>query len=315
MGKADKNQKGFDNRHTDIRAEIIYAFLRGKSKRVDDPVFFPVGAFKRRFRRDVSNLVPKNDFKYNLKKPVLEVHRNGLYDLFPEFLFHRNKKRKPFKTVEELKEESEFNRKIEQTTRKLFWPLDHYLLKARVMIALSEDPEIGQGGSDRATGILDGFWNIPDFFDVGQKKMLRILLSMAKTISANLEWMSQSLSLIINEKVEVSEKWVLMKRSIREVDPLGVAELGSSTFCGNGSEQIVRKLFIAVGPVRNSSLVSFIENEINERRLRYLLNYFIPADTEVEVKLIPPRKKPFKLSDKREDVNILGVSTILNPSV
>jgi len=300
-----------ESTNLDLRAEIFFAMLSLNGSVKKTPVFFPRSAFKRKFRKDVSGVSTPGNYEFKINRLVIETNRNGLYDLFPEYLFHKNKRTKNFKTVGELKEESKFNNEIEQNTRIFFWPLDDCIVKMKHMVAsLEEIDRLGAQGN--SVKILNKFWRIPSFFSKSQTQLLMTIMPMVKDISANPLWISKTFSKVLNEAVSISESWTERAYRTENFKGLNDAELGVSTICGSSYKSIIRVFRIQIGPISNSPLYSYISSGVNKKRLDFLIGYFIPADTEIEFNLVPRSAESFILSSKPTDQNVLGVSTYLN---
>lgn len=297
------------SQHGDIKAEAYMVEADYYALLDDHKLLFANGGFKRAFRKDIETIHHSDQNSFNIEREIIELNRNGLYDSFPELLFHKSKKPKQFRSVKDLKEEHQFNDEIEANTRRFFWPLDHYLVKMKCHIYAHET---GKNPDDRksASRSLQQFWGIPPFFKKQQIAALCKIMPYAKEISMNIGWMEQTFKLIL--EIDVSIKKILKSVSYPVKNS---GQIMGNSFLGNdtciGSTLIVSKYFITItiGPIDKETADKFAQGKAGNKALNFLIETFIPVDFNVDQQLILNPEIKTRLNKK--DKSILGLTSIL----
>ena len=305
-------QNQIENSVEDVRAEIVCNVLAGDETNWDKVTFYCNGGFHRPFRKDLETILLPGHQKNSSEHVIFELNRQGLYDQFPEFLFHKSKKTKHFKSTKELKEEHEFNNRIEENARSFFWPLDHWLLMLRCLIDQKEKGTRSFGISSPSKS-LKKFWGIPSFFSKEESDMLISVLPLARDIAGSLEWIEQTFEMILQVPVHVKKK--LEKRFINgsgKACALGSNALGISTFCGDGYSDTAYCLQIVIGPLSQNEANSFSGKNMNFKKVEYLSEYFVPIDFDTEIEIKCKSDICFILQVGDEAGSYLGITSILN---
>jgi hypothetical protein len=297
--------------HDDVKAEAGLAEARYAHVLEDETLFFPNGGFKRPFRNDVSDILDRDHHKFNVEREVVEMHREGLYDSFPELLFHSSRKPKQFKSVNDLRKDHQHNEEIEDATRKFFWPLDHFLTKAKCHIYANE---LGKHKSSKAgaSKSLKQFWNIPLFFPAYEAALLCKIMPFAKQIAMDVKWMEQTFELILGIEVKIVKE---LKSTIKTVKGqgriMGNSRLGEDAVIGNNMPVAKNFIKIFIGPVARDVAQAFSEGQKKQKYLDFLIGNFIPLDFEIEkfIKLEP--EVSLILEKESEEKSILGLTSVL----
>jgi hypothetical protein len=296
----------------DVRAEVLYHLLGANEKGKDTIVFYANGGFKRVLRYDVEKIHPPGHRKFQNKSHVIEINRKGLYDQFPEFLFHYSKSGKPFKNIEELKDEHAHHQKLQEDARKFFWPVDDQFVKLRSYI-LSFELRMGQSGTYASKDYLKRFWNIPDFFDSNQSRLLTVILPMARDISVNLEWMQQAFKAVLRMNVQIEKSLIPFIHHFKgRALALNYSQLGIDSILGDTLSEIKYGISIKLGPIDME-----VANEIGtsgKRALQfeYLCEHLVPLDLAISTAVVPTPDFSLILQKDRDVCSILGVSSILS---
>lgn len=294
----------------DVKAEVLFHLLNRSDK--DNLVFYANGGFKRALRYDVENIHPPGHRKFHNKSHIIEINRKGLYDQFPEFLFHYSKSGKPFKNIEELKDEHAHHQKLQEDARKFFWPVDDQLVKLRSYI-LSFEMRMGQYGAHTSKDYLRRFWDIPDFFDANQVRLLTAILPMARDISVNLEWMQEAFSSVLRVMVQIKkslQKYI--HRSKKESIDLNHSKLGVDSILGDTFTETKFEISIQLGPLNMELANEFSSSGKRASQFEYLCEHLVPLDMEIKKELIPAPDFSLLLQKDRDVCSILGVSSILS---
>ena len=297
------------SKFTDIKAEALLVEADYNSVLDDHKLLFLNGGFKRAFRNDIETIHDSDQNRFKVEREIIEVNRAGLYDSFPELLFHKAKKPKQFRSIKDLKEEHQFNDEIEANARRFFWPLDHYLIKMKCHIYAHET---GKNPEDRksASKSLQRFWDIPTFFENSQVSDLSKIMPYAKEISMNIDWMEQTFRLILDMDVRIKKTLKSTSYPIKNSGRiLGNSFLGNDTCIG--SSLTVSKYFIKIeiGPIDKETTNKFARGKKASKALNFLIETFVPLDFNVEQYIIPNSET--KASLDKKDRTILGLTSIL----
>lgn len=296
---------------TDIRAEA-YAVETDYNALVNDKkILFSNGGFRRPYRNDVEKIHPADYNNFKVKREVIEVNRTGLYDSFPELLFHRSKKSKQFKTVEDLREDHLFNNEIEENTRRFFWPLDLYLTKAKCHI-YAHEAEKNTSNRKNTSRSLQNFWGIPSFFSKRQITNLSHIMPYAKEICMNTDWIEQTFKLVLEMDVSVTKSLKSTAYSLPgKGSIMGSGLLGNNTAIGNTLTVTKYGLEIAIGPMETHIANSFARGKKNDRALAFLIENFVPLDFNIDKKILLNPDTWTTLESEPEKKSILGLTSKL----
>ncbi|MFN2422885.1 MAG: hypothetical protein ABR572_03840 [Cryomorphaceae bacterium] len=296
----------------DPKAEALLYLLAGLKRDSNDFLFFLNGGFKRIFRNDVAAIHGPGHHKHKNDRTLIEVNRRGLYDQFPEFLFHKSKSNKHFKSIADLKDEREHQEHLAYSARRFFWPMDDQLLKVKSDI-LGFEITMGQFRQKRGRDYLRKFWDIPDYFNDMQARFLAMILPSARDISVNLQWLETAVSMVMQLPFRIRKTLRTVERECTESNFfLGRAQLGIDGVLGVGYHEDVYQLTFAVGPVGMEVANKFAEYGEYTKRLNYLCDHLTPVDMETETEIIPEPDFSFTLFEKHQLCSILGVSSILS---
>lgn len=312
MTEPETWQEQYDALDEDLRAETVLLMLDRHADGRVHTLFYLNGGFKRIFRKDVARLVPPGHHKFNNASPIIEAHRRGLYDLFPEFFFHQSKSNKHFKSVTDLKSEREHHLEIEKEARKFFWPLDDQLVQAKSGI-LDFELSMGQRGQAARHDYLRRFWSIPDCFDDRQARLLTMVLPIASEVSASIDWMEDVFSLVLQLPVTIVKELRNVERAmVSGPFQLGKSQLGMSTVAGASYAEELYTLTFAVGPVSMADANTLSQSGVRQPQIAYLMEHLVPIDMETRIEVVPKPDFSFTLFEKHELCSILGVSSILS---
>jgi hypothetical protein len=297
--------------HDDVKAEAGLAEGRYAHVLEDKTLFFPNGGFKRSFRNDVSDILDRDDHKFKVDKEVVEMHRAGLYDCFPELLFHSSRKPKQFKSVMDLRRDHQYNEEIEEETRRFFWPLDHFLTKAKCHIYAYElgKHKFNKAGSSKS---LKEFWNIPSFFPAYEAALLCKIMPFAKQITMDVKWMEQTFELILGIQVKIVKKLgSTLKKVSGQGRIMGKSGLGEDSVIGNKMRVAKHFVSILLGPMPKDVAQSFSEGRKKQKYLGFLIGNFVPLDFEIEISVKLEPEVALYLEKESEQKSILGLTSVL----
>jgi hypothetical protein len=324
----------------DIRLEVMLAELyqAGLDPRTD-VMIHPAGLFARSYRRDIGrvavgypNVLEPDDIRdqnwdaYLLdddEPPTflnIEVHRDGLYDLLPEGIFHQatTQGRDQNEKFEEIDEQA---RRV-AAARRFFQPIEQEFFMEGLLLELEERKYMISEETllhDRDQGeVLRSFWGLPaNLLDVRQVNNLLFLLPIAHRISTHRELIRQVFELILGVPVEIRS--IPPLRFQIELEPGDVsvpnelcrAELGNFSL-GGEYQDTMPGTELKIGPLSTDQLIDFIGNGQSRAILNLLISYFLPAETDVTDHLEADTENHFlTLSTDETPSSVLGVASYI----
>lgn len=305
----------------DLRPEVLIGELLIAGALTEDEVFFVRnGGTFRAVGRDIERILPPGSTEHKTERGMIELNRAGIYDGLPEGVFHQGKRSKPFRTIEEVKEEYLANEAIEKDARRFFWPLDHELSWARVMIELNERRLTTDLLDDRTGRGVLRFWDPPDYFTEEEKGDLLMLLPLCYRLVGDLKLTAQAMEEVLQVPIELGQR--IMSRSmdvlpverahIAETAGLGGMQLGVDSLLAGNAETLEQVLVVRLGPMDAQVANTFAPGQVGRRKLDHLLALLIRADQfpVVEVR-VRPAPAGARLATERGYCR-LGVTSILN---
>lgn len=73
----------------DLREEVVVADLIESGQHPDTVIVHLLGAFKRKFSRDIERIETSDEWQNRQEQLLLFLNRNGLYDHLPQGLMHQ----------------------------------------------------------------------------------------------------------------------------------------------------------------------------------------------------------------------------------
>jgi Type VI secretion, TssG len=306
----------------DLRPEVVVGELLIAGALREDELFFQRnGGTFRSVARDIERVLPPGTTEHKTARGLVELNRAGIYDGLPEGLFHQSKRSKPFRSIEEIKEEYRSNEEIEKSARKFFWPLDHELSWARVMIELNERRLTTDLLDDRSGRGVLRFWDPPDFFSEDEKGDLLMLLPLCYRLVGNLKLTAQAMEEVLQVKVELEQR--IVARPLKAAAPengntvadgaaLSEMQLGVDSLLDGAAETLELAMIVRVGPMDAQLANTFAQGQVGRKKLDHLLSLLLRADqfAEVEVR-VKPAPAGARLATERGYCR-LGVTSILN---
>src|SRR5664279_4835889 len=117
---------------SDFKAEVIAAEMVENNIPADRIMILMLGGLQRTFRRDVDS-VTEEIFDYDHKEYFLvKTHKEGMYDMLPEGLFHHAESNKSSKTEKEIIASIKQRRVEERNARRFFLPFEAALNHLRI---------------------------------------------------------------------------------------------------------------------------------------------------------------------------------------
>lgn len=263
-----------------LRAEVLLAELFENSNA--DFNNFEIankGVFSRPYRRDIIDYTYDTYSTYQ-DKILLNLARNGLYDLLPQGLFHELV---GISTSLSYKEIRQKHKQEEKEARVFFAPLENEFFNQKVQVTRNEHALI-DGFLNYKNGFLIDFWGLDDSIGEEYKLILAQLLPFAHKIAGNLDLIAFCLEQIIGEKVSITKTTGTLNNTskIPSENTLGVdfvLLLEESYACYPVYE-------IQIGPVSRKNEEMYLEGGINKRFINVFNDFFIPIEVEINLKIV-----------------------------
>lgn len=298
----------------DLRPEVVIGeLLIGGALKADELFFIRNGGFQRSVGRDIERILPPGTTEHKTERGMVELNRAGIYDGLPEGLFHQGKRSKPFKSIDEIKEEYVENEEIEKQARRFFWPIDHELSWARVMVELNERRLTTDLLDDRTGRGVLRFWDPPDFFSEEEKGDLLMLLPLCYRLVGDARLTAQAMEEVLQVRVELQSR--IMARPLgfeQETGRLAEAQLGVDSLLMGDAEVLEQGLVVRLGPMDAQVANTFAPGQLGRRKLEHLLSLLTRADQFAVIDIrVTPAPAGARLATERGYCR-LGVTSILN---
>lgn len=266
----------------ETKAEIQLATELKEGLSLNDFVIKPLGVFRRTAAKDIESITTVHSEKDNSEKIVLQLNRNGLYDLLPEGLFHQPANRKAFKSTKEALEEIDDQLAKEASARKFFLPLEQEFFLSRLLVELEERKYFVSLGNISFNHIFKQFWGLFPELTIKQATNLMYLLPLAHDIAGDKTKTISCFESILGEPVSITFGDALaIKANNVKIATTKQVRLGDDFVMGDTFTELIASANINIGPISNSSLVDYLPGGKREKLLQFLLNNFIPFDWDL----------------------------------
>ncbi|CAM4072091.1 Type VI secretion, VasB, ImpH, VC_A0111 [Pedobacter westerhofensis] len=255
----------------------------------DQIVVLPVGGRKSAFAKDLEN----HSFYYSDSKRkdclVIELNREGLYDMLPEGLFHQPPTGSSGFSEQEMIEDVQIRRAEEKDARKFFMPFEAELNHLRTILELYENKLDKRTTYNDLTRIFGAEWKEFELLDNEQSIIWMHLLPLISEKRNNLEFLGQLLSSLfkLNVKAALNDanlKRVPIAESMQFV--LGAGSLGIDAVIGNSFLTDEEEVIISIGPADTDKLVRFMPGTPAACIIDLAVSYLIPVGNEVSIRLV-----------------------------
>jgi hypothetical protein len=293
----------------DIRAEALMGQVVQQAG-AGDIVAINDGRFFREYRKD---LYAVDRIEDSWKQQLLQLHlsRTGLYDLLPEGLFHQSvgeNNRNDAATA--MAAYSRRDKKKEGAARKFFQPVENSFFWQRVQLEREEEQLLAGIDSGMLTDYFFRFWGFPEGLNKNSGVLLVLLLPYAHVIAGNLDLMQSSLSILLQEKVNIRQVAPSLSYADEQDGGLGNLALGNDMVCGNHFWEDHTCLQYDIGPLQNSFPSEYVQGGENDILLEVFNNYFAPVEADITINIEVDREKALiRLDDEHSP--ILGYSSML----
>ncbi|MDB5248594.1 MAG: type secretion system baseplate subunit TssG [Segetibacter sp.] len=304
---------------TDFRAEVIAAELIENNTAADRILIVPLGAMHRPQRKDIESILEEVSEYDNKEYTLIRTHKEGLYDKLPEGLFHSPISHDYSRTEQQVIDSIKRHRVEEREARKFFLPFDAGLYNVRVQIALYENQLDKKFHFNQLVNIFSSHWEIFQYLNVLQANIFLQFLPIIhmirddwKVIETLFEQMFMApAQLRIRDKKNQKNS---DSQGVVFAGGLGQSMLGVDLVTGDATEVGATEMVITFGPLTSQQLKDFIGHMQQERVVKMLCDYLLPAEMDIVMDYdLLASERGLVLTDDRENATScdIGVTTYI----
>jgi len=296
----------------DLYAEVVIASLIEQGKVDPEKLYIrPKGTFYRNYRADLEKIEVLEDKNTEQISVFVDINREGLYDMLPEGVFHKNLEKSQHIDTQETTQELKMHQEEEKNARKLFLPLEQMFYRQRIAIEIEEQKSLIGLSEAIVDELIHNFWNIPLPLSHYQSLCLAYMLPMLHQIVGNWDLTKQCLEILLQQPVSITRGTYQAEQVQLSENALGAFTLGNSFMLQDLLTPELTILVIRVGPLMNDKITDFLRDGRKKAYLNLLASYFIPATLDWKIDIIAdPEHEMFRLGDISEK-GLLNYTTVL----
>jgi hypothetical protein len=274
-----------------------------------------LGSRKRSYRKDVDSVTEEISDYNNKEYTLITTHKEGVYDMLPQGLFHSPTVPKSATTQQDIINNIKKHRIEENNARRLFLPYEAAINDLRIQMALFENRLDKGTHHNELVNLFRSHWGIFKYLNTGQANIFLQVLPLIHDIREDYNSCASVFELFLAIPVKIDCRQQGFVKSPNPVfSCLANTQLGVNFTTGNevfngGEDEIV----VTLGPLNNAQLKQFGPESKNAKILETLCEYLLPAhlDVATDFKLFDD-DKTMRLSDGENDFNsTMGLSTYL----
>lgn len=271
----------------DLYVEVIISALIREGKLDPKKLYIkPRGIFKRGYKHDLDQVEVLENKKTGDQSVFFNIHREGLYDMLPEGLFHKNLKKTRHIDTEESVQELKMHQEEEKHARSFFLPLEQEFYQQRIQIEIEEQKSLVGVSEFIINELIVNFWNITFPLEHYQSLCLAYMLPMMHRIVGNFELTKRSLEIILQAPVQLHTRNPKNEKVLLDKNRVGHFSLGENFILGDTLVKEVSDMVITIGPISSHELLDYLPGGKKQALLELLSAYFIPAEIDWEVDLL-----------------------------
>jgi type VI secretion system protein ImpH len=299
----------------DIRAEVAAAELIENGLPEDRVMIQLLGPSKRLYRKDVEDITHDLSDYDHKDYSIVRTHKEGIYDMLPEGLFHPPAMPKNATSYKDIIDEIKKHRQQEKDARIFFMPFEAAMQQVLIQMALYESRLDKRSQHNDLVNIFSGHWNIFSLLDARQADLFLYILPQIHHLRDDYPVVSAIFEGMFLIPVSVSmQKQDIQRPESPMYSTLQNSSLGVNFTTGNYAyESGENEILVEIGPMDNAALKSFSPGSKNLRIKEMLGDFLLPAHLDVHTKwILAPVEKTMRLADGVNDFNsTMGLSTYL----
>ncbi len=304
-----------DTFDADFKAEVIAAEMIDNNVPAEQIMILMLGSRKRSFRKDVDSVTDEISDYNNKEYTLITTHKEGIYDMLPQGLFHSPTLPKKATTQKEIIDNIKKHRIEESNARRLFLPFEAAINHLRIQMASFESRLDKGAHHNDLVNLFKNHWEIFKYLDTAQSDIFLQVLPLVHDIRDDYESAATIFELILSVPVKITGRLQGQLRSANPVfSSLNDTQLGINFTTGNaaydgGEDEIV----VTVGPINNEQLKQFMPGTKKNKILEMLCDYLLPVHVDINTDFeLYDTEKIMRLADKENFSNsTLGLSTYL----
>lgn len=304
-----------DTFDVDFKAEVIAAELIDNNVPAEQIMILMLGARKRAFSKDVDTVTDEMSDYNNKEYTLITTHKEGIYDMLPQGLFHSPNLSKNATSQEEIIANIKQHRVEESNARRLFLPFEAAINHLRIQMALFESRLDKGAHHNDLVNLFKSHWGIFKYLDTAQSDIFLQILPLIHDIRDDYEAAAVVMELLLSVPVKITGR---LQEPIKCDKPifsnLDDTQLGINFTTGNevyygGEDEIV----VTIGPIDNAKLKQFMPGTKNGKILESLCDYLLPVHVDITTDFeLFGTEKAMRLADGENDFNsTMGLSTYL----
>ncbi|HNQ00095.1 MAG TPA: hypothetical protein PKK99_13635, partial [Bacteroidia bacterium] len=277
----------------DLRAEVVVSDLVRKGLDPNGILVQSIGLFRRKFSKDIAGV---DAVEFGNSKPILvmKIHREGMYDVLPQSMFHFGaKKPKPFKSVTTMVEETRHRLEEEAKARAYFFAYEQEFFRHRLTIEFQEQKLLETISYTMDDEKILRYWDLPSFMDQRQKGILFYLIPIIHKIRGAVSLMEETYSAILNTRVRIVRVplQASRKKAGMRMNVLGKMNLSANSIIGDQAVDIFETLRFDVGPLKHTVVFDYLPGGNSRKILDHLNSLFVPITSELKVNILTEKKQ------------------------
>lgn len=304
-----------DTFDADFKAEVIAAEMIDNNVPAEQIMILMLGSRKRSFRKDVDSVTEEISDYNNKEYTLITTHKEGIYDMLPQGLFHSPTLPKNATSQKEIIDNIKKHRIEESNARRLFLPFEAAINHLRIQMALFESRLDKGAHHNDLVNLFKNHWEIFKYLDTAQSDVFLQVLPLIHDIRDDYESAATIFELLLSVPVKITGRLQGQLKSAQPVfSSLNDTQLGINFTTGNaaydgGEDEIV----VAVGPINNEQLKKFIPGAKKSKILEMLCDYLLPVHVDISIDFeLYDTEKTMRLADKENSFNAtLGLSTFI----
>lgn len=304
-----------DTFDADFKAEVIAAELIDNNVPAEQIMILMLGSRKRAFSKDVDTVTEEVSDYNNKDYTLITTHKEGIYDMLPQGLFHSPTLPKKAASLKEITDNIKKQRVEEANARRLFLPFEAAINHLRIQMALFESRLDKGAHHNDLVSLFKNHWRIFEYLDTAQSDVFLQVLPLIHDMRDDYEAAAVVIELLLAVPVKITGR---QQQSLKCDNPvfsgLNDTQLGVNFTTGNevyngGEDEIV----VTIGPIDNGRLKQFMPGKKNDTILQALCDYLLPVHVDVITHFeLFGTEKAMRLADADNDFNsTMGLSTFI----
>ncbi|MFT4204251.1 MAG: hypothetical protein QM610_10095 [Chitinophagaceae bacterium] len=292
-------------KYISLRCESLCAELLENGLPLSSLVIAPKGTSRKRFGRDIEQVsLDKNDMR-TYPSVVVDINRNGIYDLLPEGLFHQPTSKTSEETVADKVVSHRRLKAEESAARKFFQPFEQEFIYGTTQVELLEREIARSLMRGNASDDFNAIWEIPTDLPLDKKPILARLMPWVYFIKSDKEAIVGVLRLLLGRNVTLTETLTDADNGTSPVVPMGTLELGVNTVVGGKVSDPVLEWLFDLYDMEQADMPLYVPGQSHGRLLQYFVEVFVPLEVEVRFNY------HLKECDSKDGFFILGYGSVL----